>query len=75
MSKIAEITDEMRDMGELLMSRWGYLNDGNDDTESKSDTIEAMCLLFPEASDDQIAVVVSMANGSCHKNEISEVRH
>lgn len=74
MSEMVEITDEMRDMGEILMRRWGPINDNEDDTGDKRDTIEAMCLLFPDASDDQLAVVVSMAHGSCHEDEVAELR-
>lgn len=74
MTELSDIPDEMRSIGETLMGRWGPFNDHEDDTTSKRDTIEAMCLLFPEASNEQLSVVVSMAHGSCHKDEIEEVR-
>jgi len=74
MSEHTEISDEMRSIGETLMGRWGPINDYDDDTGDKRDTIEAMCLLFPEGTNEQLAVVVSMAHGSCHKDEVEEVR-
>lgn len=73
-----QLTDSMRAIGETLMNRWGVnaaTGERYDETGEKRDTIQALLLLFPEASDGQISIITSMAHGRCHEDDVAEIRN